>query len=397
MSGEAASPVAASPAMCGPGSRAVWPREVWPRVGRVPEPSAAARLPSLTGLRFAAALGVFGLHAYSFVPLVDPAGRWTAKLLFDAGDLGVSFFFVLSGFVLTWSVGRRGPLRFWQGRVARVYPAHLVAMALAVGSLVVTDRIPPVFWEPLLAGAGLVNAWYTKDFYYLGINPVAWSLSCEMFFYLCFPLLHAGLRRLRPAALYAIGAGVMVVTWLMPVLATVAVTPDRERWFVYIFPVTRMAEFVLGIVLARLVMAGAWRGPGLRLAMLLFVANYLTVGLMPAQIRDTAATIVGTALLIPAAALADLSGARSFWRHRVAVHLGEVSYAFFLVHLTVIVTAVELFELRGPWRAWPAVGLTAGLLLTSYVLAWLLHRFVEVPGMRLLSPRRRAPAAASPG
>ncbi|MEJ3745907.1 acyltransferase [Actinomycetes bacterium KLBMP 9797] len=360
----------------------------------MPEPppehaAAAARLPSLTGLRFVAALAVFGLHAYAFFPLVDPAARWAARLLFDAGDLGVSFFFVLSGFVLTWSAVRgRGPLRFWRGRVARVYPAHLVALSLAVLSLVVTDRIPPVFWEPLFASAGLVNAWYTKDFYYLGVNPVAWSLSCEAFFYLCFPLLHAGLRRLRPAPLYAVGAVVMAAAWLMPVLATVAVSPDRERWFVYVFPVTRMAEFVLGIVLARLVLTDAWRGPGLRVAVALFVANYLAVGLLPAQTRDTAAVIVATALLIPAAAGADLRGGPSVWRHRVAVHLGEVSYAFFLVHLTVIVTVVELFDLRAPWRLGPAVGMVAGLLLVSYGLAWLLHRWVEVPGMRLLARRR---------
>ncbi|GAA4683005.1 acyltransferase family protein [Phytohabitans rumicis] len=356
------------------------------------------RLPSLTGLRFAAAFLVFGLHAYSFVPLVDPFARRVAKLLFDAGDLGVSFFFVLSGFVLTWSVKPgRTPWRFWQGRIARVYPAHLIALALAVGSLVVTDRIPPIFWEPLGASALLVHGWYTQDFVYLGINPVAWSLSAEMFFYLCFPLLHAGLRRLRPAYLYAIGAALIAVTWLMPAIATVAVAPEHERWFVYIFPVTRMAEFTLGIVLARLVIVGAWRGPGLRLATGLFLANYLAVGWAPAQTRDTAATIVGTALLIPAAARADLSGARSVWRHPVAVHLGEVSYAFFLVHLLVIVTAVELFEMRGPWAFWPAVGIAAGLLAAAYALAYAVHRFVEVPGMRLLSPSRRSPAAASRG
>jgi peptidoglycan/LPS O-acetylase OafA/YrhL len=351
----------------------------------------------LTGLRFAAAFGVFGLHAYSFVPLVDPIARGAARLLFDAGDLGVSFFFVLSGFVLTWSVRPgRTPLRFWQGRIARVYPASLVALALAAGSLYVTERIPPIFWEPLGASALLVHSWYTQDFVYLGINPVAWSLSCEMFFYLCFPLLHAALRRATTPILYGIGAALVAVTWLMPLIATVAVPTEHERWFVYVFPVTRMVEFTLGIVLARLVVTGAWRGPGLRLATVLFAANYLAVGLAPAQTRDTAATIVATALLIPAAARADLRGERSPWRHPVAVHLGEVSYAFFLVHLVVIVTAVELFELRGPWAFWPAVGIAAGLLLVSYVLAIAVHRWVERPAMRVLM-WRRAPAEASPG
>ncbi|BCB78401.1 acyltransferase [Phytohabitans flavus] len=353
-----------------------------------------SRLPSLTGLRFAAAFGVFGLHAYSLVPLADPAVRRAAQFLFDAGDLGVSFFFVLSGFVLAWSARPdRGPLRFWQGRVARIYPAYLVALALAVGSLYVTDRIPPIFWEPLGASAVLLHGWYTQEFVYLGINPVGWSLACEMFFYLCFPLLHAALRRLQPAALYPIGLVLIALTWSMPWIAgATVVVPEHQRWFVYVFPVTRMTEFALGIVLARLVLLNAWRGPGLRVATAIFVANYLAVGLAPAVTRDTAAIIVGTALLIPAAALADLRGDRSPWRHPVVVHLGEVSYAFFLVHLTVIVTAVELLELRGPWSLWPALGIVAALLLVSYGAAYALHRWVEVPGMRLLN--RPIPRAA---
>src|SRR6202008_2295743 len=91
------------------------------------ESRVVSRLPSLTGLRFVAAFGVFGLHAYSLVKLTDPIARRGAQLLFDAGDLGVSFFFVLSGFVLTWSARPgRGPLRFWQGRIARIWPAYLV-------------------------------------------------------------------------------------------------------------------------------------------------------------------------------------------------------------------------------------------------------------------------------
>ncbi|MFC0531992.1 acyltransferase family protein [Phytohabitans kaempferiae] len=352
-----------------------------------------SRLPSLTGLRFAAAFAVFGLHVYSFVKLTDPFAQRAAKLLFDAGDLGVSFFFVLSGFVLAWSARPdRGPLRLWQGRVARIYPAYLVALALAVGSLYVTDRIPPIFWEPLGSAAVLLHGWYTQDFVYLGINPVGWSLSGEMFFYLCFPLLYAGLRRLGPAALYATGAALIALTWAMPWIATVAVAPEHERWFVYVFPVTRMTEFALGIVLARLVLAGAWRGPGLRVATVLFAANYLAVGLAPAVTRDTAAVIVGTALLIPAAARADLRGERSPWRHPIAVHLGEVSYAFFLVHLTIVVTATELFDLRGPWALWPALGIAAGMLLVSYVLAYALHRWVEVPCMRLVNRRVTLPA-----
>ena len=159
----------------------------------------AGRLPSLTGMRFAAALLVFGVHAYSFIPVAGLADRVGHRLL-DPGDLGVSFFFVLSGFVLTWAVRGPGgppPRRFWTGRVLRIYPAYAVALALGVlgkwvGDLVdpAANRMNQVNGHSVATSFLLVQAWYRDDVTYLGINPVAWSLSCEMAFYAAFPLLY---------------------------------------------------------------------------------------------------------------------------------------------------------------------------------------------------------------
>lgn len=348
-------------------------------------PPARGRLPSLTGLRFAAALLVFGVHAYSFIPLADPQDNRVAGLLFNAGDLGVSFFFVLSGFVLTWSVrpGYRRR-RFLLGRVVRVYPAHLVALILAMVGLAVTARIPDIWPQQFVGSALLIQAWHPSDVHYLGINPVAWSLSCEIAFYLAFPVLYAAVRRLGTAALRVAAIGLPTAVWLMPLVAEVFVAAEYRRWFVYVFPPVRGLEFLLGIVLALLVLRGAWRGPGLTLATVLWVANYLAVDWLPAAARDTAATIVTIALLVPAAALADLRGQRSWWRGRIPVHLGTVSYAFFLVHMVLIVTVMHLLGRERLWTTPQAVALALALLLGSYLLAVPLHRWVELPAMRLL-------------
>src|SRR4051794_11942901 len=91
----------------------------------------AAALPSLTGLRFIAALAVVAWHARpDHIPgLLQP--------LFTSAQSGVAFFFLLSGFVLTWSSRRDDtPRSFYWRRVARVVPNHvvtwLVALVLAV-------------------------------------------------------------------------------------------------------------------------------------------------------------------------------------------------------------------------------------------------------------------------
>jgi peptidoglycan/LPS O-acetylase OafA/YrhL len=359
------------------------------------------RLPSLTGLRFGAAMLVFGVHAYSFLPLAEERDRRLAQLLFDAGDLGVSFFFVLSGFVLTWSAAARPgrPLwRFWRDRLARIYPAHLVALVIAVGCLAVSGRIAKVTVETVVTGALLVQSWFPDEVVYLGVNSVTWSLSCEVAFYLCFPLLYAGFDRLArrgPAALYAAAAACCAAVWLVPYLADATVPAAHQRWFVYVFPLTRMIEFALGIVLALLVRSGSWSGPGLPLATGAFAVNYLLVNWLPQAGRDTAAVIVAIAVLVPAAARADLHGLPSPWRHRFVVRLGELSYSFYLVHLVLIVAVVTLVGRASPWPLPYAVGLAGVLLALAYGVAAVLFTYVEMPALRRLTARRGRTAGST--
>ena len=97
------------------------------------------RLDSLTGLRYFGALAVFVTHfvgsgnsGYGRIPLIYPQSTF--------GPHGVTFFFVLSGFVLTWmwTPGRSTGVFYWR-RVARIMPLHIVTTVLALW----------VFYEPM--------------------------------------------------------------------------------------------------------------------------------------------------------------------------------------------------------------------------------------------------------
>ena len=83
------------------------------------------RLASLTSLRFYAALGVVALHSVPI--LVSPH----LLALVDAGQAGVDFFFVLSGFVLTYAARSMSGAVFYWNRFA-VWPLHAVMWALAL-------------------------------------------------------------------------------------------------------------------------------------------------------------------------------------------------------------------------------------------------------------------------
>src|SRR5436305_1921821 len=146
------------------------------------------RLDALTGLRFWFAFLVVCHHSLN---------RWFgpgARVVSDFGYIGVDFFFVLSGFVLAWSARPDvGPLRFWWNRFARIWPLHLTTLllALALGVAVASGGV-----AALLPNLFLVQAWWPQPDVYFGFNAVSWSLSCEVFFYLCFPLLFRWISRL---------------------------------------------------------------------------------------------------------------------------------------------------------------------------------------------------------
>jgi peptidoglycan/LPS O-acetylase OafA/YrhL len=110
------------------------------------------------------------------------------------GSLGVSVFYVLSGFVLYLNYppektiqGTRFPfLSFYVSRFARIYPAFLLTTLLAI-PLEVFSPTKTGFWEPFLMTLGMVHCFQKSACW--RFNDVGWSLSVEAFFYAVFPFL----------------------------------------------------------------------------------------------------------------------------------------------------------------------------------------------------------------
>ncbi|MFE3638930.1 acyltransferase family protein [Streptomyces sp. NPDC059168] len=353
-----------------------------PGAGSAPPPS-RPDLPSLTGLRWIAALLVFGLHVNNFGYFGGESGR-IVRWGFGAGATGVSFFFVLSGFVLTWSARPqdRAPA-FWRRRIARVYPVHVVTLGIALLMAYTLPRQPRPTSGQALANLLLVHSWWRP--WWQTLNPVSWSLACEAFFYAAFPLLLLLLRRLG-----ARGTAVLGVLSVAAVL--VLARADAHHWTgqpLYSMPAARLPEFVLGAATARLVLLGRWRGPGLEASLALAVIGYFLVPQVTPGYTATVCTIAGFALLIPAAAVADLRGLPSLWRRRRLVRLGELSFAFYMIHLLVLHAGTRLLGTKPHFGVLAGVAVTAVAFTVSLALSWVLYEAVERPARRLLLRRRR--------
>jgi peptidoglycan/LPS O-acetylase OafA/YrhL len=177
---------------------------------------AASRFDTIDLLREFSTLGVVLLHAslwlsYSGFKTGANLPGWLHHLIFRQGANGVSAFFAISGFLITFvSIRRFGTLAgmrvkmFYRIRFARIFPLlFCLLVVLCVSHLAGTPgfRIQPgtgLLWQALFAALTFHLNWFEAVH---GLLPtpwtVLWSLSVEEMFYLFFPLVCIGLLRRR--------------------------------------------------------------------------------------------------------------------------------------------------------------------------------------------------------
>ncbi|MEV6166537.1 acyltransferase [Streptomyces sp. NPDC052052] len=362
-----------------------------------------SRLPTLTGMRFIAALMVFLGHASAQHLFADPdADSRYARVVEGAGYLGVSFFFILSGFVLTWSArpGDTVP-GFWRRRAAKIYPSTVVAVLLAWLCLSITDQA--VEADILVPNLLLVHTWVPDIPTFLGVNAPTWSLGCEVFFYALFPLLLPLLRRIPARHLWTAAALVVAAIAMLPLVAQLLpgtpmfpppVSESFPRfWFVYGFPPARILEFVLGIVMALVVRSGRSVRLGMGPAALLVLTAFVAMKYTPILYTIVAVSVVPLALLVAAGAVADIEARRSPFRGRTVLWLGEASFAFYLIHQLVLTYGHRVLGLDRTWSTPGAIGILVLLLAVSVVVAGVLYTTVERPSVRHLARSRKDSAS----
>lgn len=236
-------------------------------------------LHALTGLRFFAA---FSVVIYHFGQPLFAGAAAPIRSLAGTGYIAVSLFFLLSGFVLSYSyLNRQGDMRgsrrgFWAARFARIYPAYLLAFLLAAP----TNLLWTLHVNHGAAGAlklvtggsavlGLVQAWTPWTAWYW--NYPAWSVSVEAFFYLSFPFLAPLVGRVQKKStcvlamfgLWIIALAAPVALYLARHITTAPGLNDHLQMAVEFTPLLRLPEFLIGVLLSRFFVLGFAIRPGL--------------------------------------------------------------------------------------------------------------------------------------
>ncbi|MFC7886474.1 acyltransferase family protein [Streptomyces sp. NPDC057376] len=361
------------------------------------------RLASLTSLRFFAAFAVFVHHFNGVGP---GGGVWQVPDLFPyskIGAHGVTFFFVLSGFLLTWShkPGNGKKVFYWR-RFGRIYPAHLVAAVAAVAVFygMGDDRTDAVSF---VASLLLVQAWLPDAVPTLPGNPVTWTLSVELLFYALFPLVIGRLRALRTRSLAVLTLAGLAGMWAVHMAADHYLNGHDASW-VMRHPVVYLPQFLIGVTFAIALRRGH-RVPVRPTAVVLVFFVYAVVytrasdwasPFVAHQMEGTVRPVVAilSVLLIAACVQNEGAGRSRLLTNRSLIALGASSYAFYLVHQTVNQFIREYW----PHRMEPnneAIVFLLGTFLISQALAWLLYRWVEEPAQKWWT--RRGPKSRPAG
>lgn len=349
-------------------------------------PGTTRRLDALTGLRFYAALLVFAFHISlnRFFIGDSPAVEPLQFILKNGGWFGVTFFFILSGFVLMWSA-RAGdtPGRFIWRRIAKIVPNHMVTffIALAIAGLGAATAGEAV------ANLLLLHAWIPADTAFFSINHPSWSLSAELFFYHAFPFVLPLVNRIPRRRLLLIGAGLIGLITIAPLAA--GILPQGEVfganhlqsplygasipqiWAVYALPPVRFLEFALGMLAARA------------------VTGYVVSLFLPIAWQMDAAYVLPVLVLVTAAAQDKTPP--GIFASRTAVRLGELSFAFYMVH-DIVLTAARTVLGPDPLQPLAATGAVLATFAISLAAAYLMWRLVEVPANNALRSRNPFPA-----
>jgi|SRR3984893_7905160 peptidoglycan/LPS O-acetylase OafA/YrhL len=367
-------------------------------------------LPALTSLRFFAAAMVVLVHIQGSFGVPALPG-WNL-------NVGVSLFFTLSGFILTYQYPalptRQDRKTFYWKRFARIWPAHIVAALLVLLIVPNAMDLPPA--EKALAfvtNALMVQTWVPVAWVGYSINGPSWSISTECFFYLMFPLLILNFDRTWWWKL-ALSFGVIVVLACLFELVIDRADPHRGasifRIF-YVYPEVRIFEFIGGMVAAL-----AWRrwsehlrfsvaaATVIEAAAVVCFVLFLDVGIWQALVVGESVTnlhplvnwlLMSGAAVVPGGALIfALSLGRGLISRAMSlpllVVLGEMSYAIYLLHATLL----RAYE-ANPQRfsdVSPALMLAA-FVAALLLLSWALFNFVERTARRAILARTGAPVA----
>ena len=351
-----------------------------------------APLKALTGLRCFAAVNIVFFH------FSNPQWfGWLAPVV-NAGYASVSYFILLSGFVMAYNysararAGQLDVMRYYKARFTRLYPIYILSLVLAWRVLPQewAAHTHSMFWAGIILAPLLLQGWIPEIATFL--NTPAWTMSAESFYYVLFPWMAKWKKpeSVRPHLLKLAGLWML---GLIPGTLYILLNPDgipRPDRFstgpglqaLKFTPLPHLASFMFGVLLADL--DAMLPRPGhLRFALAIFgfgmIFCLLSIPAVPyALLHDGLLMPLFGCIILGLAGENPLAHAIGT---RPLVFVGEASYALYLLHFNLwnLIHDTHLLDHLGLARFDPWIS-----YLLLILLALLALHLIEKPAQRTL-------------
>lgn len=304
--------------------------------------------------------------------------------LVPSGHLAVDFFFILSGFVVSYAYDDRlakglSFATFAKIRLIRLYPMIVLGVVLGgLINLVLPFADAPTVW---IVGQALFIPAFSRNFY--PFNPVQWTLALEIGINLVHALAFRLITTRRLMALVGLAGAALLVIALRR--NTLDVGWGVENWWGG--PVRVAFGYGLGMLLYRLHIAGRLRGGALPFALVALALIAVIIGCgfapeAPKRLRGMA-EFVTVAVLFPAILMACVrTQPGKAWMGQAVTWLGLISYPIYAVHVPIMKAWVTYTGGDERWLVGRLIPLSAAI-----VVAVLAARFYDAPLRRWLTAR----------
>lgn len=323
------------------------------------------RLDVLTATRGIAAMLIiifhFGLEVFPFSE---------AQRFFSKGNMAVSYFFTLSGFIMCYTYYSQSISlsAFIVKRLARLGPVYWLAIVLSLFAFADTTN---------LLQALCLNVLFLQSYipgYALTINSPGWSLSVEVFFYLLFPFL-LRIYKLQPKRFVQLAVFIYIISQIVHLyFVKYATGSDKLHEFIYYHPLGHLNSFLIG-------MAGYYfidkPFPKKMLSILLLSAIIvLSLMWLPLSKHNglLAPLFVFLIILLTKINVKFIKNAGLVW-------LGEVSYSLYILQMPVFVL---LKDITDSYTHIPYTSFFFLYVITLIIVAGITYHVVELPAKQAL-------------
>jgi peptidoglycan/LPS O-acetylase OafA/YrhL len=338
----------------------------------------------LNFIRFLLALGVLLFHyGTTYFPFNLPV----FKTLILHSSFRVSFFFFISGFVMSLVYGQKQqltPVFFYKRRMSRILPAYWLAFVITLLVVVLIKNASPKGFIILLHFFAL-QSW--DPGYVLDLNFTTWSISVEFFFYLIFPFLLKWMQQMNVRNLLGWAFFIWFFQSVQHVLFVLYLNDGSKRAeeFISAFPLWHFSTFFAGMVTARLILIDSFpRIMRKNSVTVLMIATSLFLYLI--YIPNPALKFIHNGLLAPlfslfiAAMFYDRSLISKWLSHRTVSKLGDLSYGIFIFQYPLWVIMTNYADAGFQTTAW----FFFVYLLSVLLISWSVNLFFEKPVMKYL-------------